>query len=155
MAKAYAPSPPALELVTRARRRLEAPEGEVFRFLEDPAIVQLKGRLHMAIDRVTDIEARRLAATAWLREQADAGSDHQGISAVRQGIRKLDDELATEAAKMNWLEEGLADHRSARQAQPSASSQCSGNPQSFGPVSQLSVPEDLAMSGSFMIEEVP
>ena len=137
-----------------ARRRLEAQEGEIIRFLEDPAIIQLKGRLRMAIDLVTSIETRRSAAIAWLNEQAAAGSDHQCISAVRQGIRKLDDELDIEAAKMTWLEDGLADHRSARRAQPSASSQCSGNPQSFGPDSQLSVSDDRAMSGSFTIEEL-
>ena len=78
----------------------------------------------MAIDRVTSIETRGSAALAWLNKQAAAGSDHKGISAVRQGIRKLDDGLAAEAAKMTWIEDALADHRSAQQAQPSASSQC-------------------------------
>ena len=151
MAKAYAPAPPALELLTRARRQLEGQEAELIQMIGDPAVTMLRGRLHIALDQVADISQRRSDALSWLETQTATGLDHQGIPAVRQGVRKLDDELAAEASKIVWLEAAIADHNPPGRGQPSASS----GSQLLGPDSQQKAPGEMAMSGSFLIEEVP
>ena len=111
----------------------------------------VRGRLHIAIDLVANMSQRRSDALQWLEREQNAGSDHQGIPTVRQGIRKLDEDLASEGAKIVWLEDAISKHKPARQLQASASS---SGPQLFGPGLQQRAPGGMSMTGSFAIEEL-
>ena len=79
---------------------------------------------------MADLLQKRINAMQWLEIEQRSISDDQGLPAVRQSLRKLEEDLAIEGVQIVSLEDATAKFQPARpQHQPSPSS----GPRSFGP----------------------
>ena len=153
VAPAHAPTPPAIELMTRARRRLEAEQGAAMQMLVDPDLARLRARLRRSINMVADLSQKRINAMQWLEIEWQSISDDQGLPAVRQGLRKLEEDLAIEGGQIVSLEDAIAKFGPVQRPQLPASS---SGPRSFGPGHRQQELDGVSVTTveSYQIEEL-
>ena len=113
----------------------------------------LRRRLRRSINTVTELAQKRTNALDWLEVEQQSSPDHQGLPAIRQGLRKLEEDLAIEGVQIVSLEEAIANFKPAPRPQlPSSSS----GPRSFGPDLRRQELDGLSVTTveSFQIEEL-
>ena len=88
----------------------------------------------------------------WLEIEQQSSSDHQGPPAARQGLCKLEEDLAIAGVQIVSLEDAIAKFRPAQRPQLPASS---SGPRSFGPGHRQQELDGMSVSSvnSFMVDE--